>query len=682
MNDETRIAERRLESWKEIAEHLVRKTTTARRWEREEGLPVHRHTHNSRSSVYTYPSEIDAWRASRKVVPEPVPARPLWKIPAFGATMLLCLVMVGNGIRPKIVSAQQTGPGDRAVWTGQYVDLFGRVSPDGRYITYVDWWKTGGLMVHDVIENSDRPLTATPSPEWSQEAGYSTISKQGAQVAYSWNDAQNRQQLRVLPLVSKGLAEPRVLFTASEEVRFLSPLDWSPDGKWIAGTLARKDGTGQILLISTADGKVRGLKSVGWNVPERIFFSHDGKYIAYDLPADDTSDQRDIFVLAVDGSREIPAVVHPAQERLLGWSPDGSQLLFSSDRTGSVGLWSLKFSGGETQGLPELLRADIGSAFSLGLTASGSLYLYKQRTGRDTSIAPIDLAAGKLTGTPKNFVQGFLPGAQVPDWSPDGKLLAYSACGGDCLAIRAVDTGEVRRLPRRLLYTRDPRWSPDGRHLLVTGRDGKGRDGIYEVNAENGEASAVAYKDGLGGSPQWSPDGNKVYYQTRNSVILEKDLASGAEREVARHPLLSWQWALSPDGHHLVAQTKVDPVTKTSTLLLVSLADGRTRELLSGGPEHWMGLNHSIAWTPDSNAVLTLRMVGSKSELLRVPVDGSGVKKLDIDPDLWIRGGRASLDRGFTLSPDGRRIAFLMGNSSDEIWAVENLLPSPGKRGK
>src|SRR6476660_4074422 len=92
----------RLESWKEIAAYLQRQAKTVRRWEKEEGLPIHRHSHKSRSSVYAYPSEIDAWRASRRTVPEPVPAKPLWQRPAFALTLALCLVMVGNGIRPQV----------------------------------------------------------------------------------------------------------------------------------------------------------------------------------------------------------------------------------------------------------------------------------------------------------------------------------------------------------------------------------------------------------------------------------------------------------------------------------------------------------------------------------------------------------------------------------------------------
>ena len=53
----------RLESWKQIGAYLQRDARTARRWEKEEGLPVHRHGHRRGSSVYAFPSEIDAWRA-------------------------------------------------------------------------------------------------------------------------------------------------------------------------------------------------------------------------------------------------------------------------------------------------------------------------------------------------------------------------------------------------------------------------------------------------------------------------------------------------------------------------------------------------------------------------------------------------------------------------------------------
>jgi TolB-like protein len=54
----------RLDSWKEIAAYLNRSVRTVRRWEADEGLPVHRHMHRSLGTVYAYRSEIDRWRQS------------------------------------------------------------------------------------------------------------------------------------------------------------------------------------------------------------------------------------------------------------------------------------------------------------------------------------------------------------------------------------------------------------------------------------------------------------------------------------------------------------------------------------------------------------------------------------------------------------------------------------------
>ncbi|HEY4818450.1 MAG TPA: tetratricopeptide repeat protein [Candidatus Acidoferrum sp.] len=56
---------RRLESWKEIAAYLGRDVTTVRRWEKREGLPVHRLHHGKLGSIYAYTRELDTWRNQR-----------------------------------------------------------------------------------------------------------------------------------------------------------------------------------------------------------------------------------------------------------------------------------------------------------------------------------------------------------------------------------------------------------------------------------------------------------------------------------------------------------------------------------------------------------------------------------------------------------------------------------------
>jgi TolB-like protein/Tfp pilus assembly protein PilF len=60
-------SEVRLDSWKEIAAYLNRDVTTAQRWEKREGMPVHRHVHDKQGSVYAYSSELDVWLQTRRL---------------------------------------------------------------------------------------------------------------------------------------------------------------------------------------------------------------------------------------------------------------------------------------------------------------------------------------------------------------------------------------------------------------------------------------------------------------------------------------------------------------------------------------------------------------------------------------------------------------------------------------
>ncbi len=59
--------EERLDSWKEIATYLGRDVTTVQRWEKRERMPVHRHLHDKRGSVYASRPELDAWARSRNI---------------------------------------------------------------------------------------------------------------------------------------------------------------------------------------------------------------------------------------------------------------------------------------------------------------------------------------------------------------------------------------------------------------------------------------------------------------------------------------------------------------------------------------------------------------------------------------------------------------------------------------
>ena len=56
-----------LRPWKAIAAYLGCSIRSARRWEAEEELPVHRHMHKAQGRVFAYAHELDAWREQGEV---------------------------------------------------------------------------------------------------------------------------------------------------------------------------------------------------------------------------------------------------------------------------------------------------------------------------------------------------------------------------------------------------------------------------------------------------------------------------------------------------------------------------------------------------------------------------------------------------------------------------------------
>ena len=200
--DTGRPAEAQLESWKEIAAYLQRDVSTAMRWEKSEGLPVRRHRHRLRSSVYAYPSELDAWRAERApesgVRREPV----RWPRPmaAFAGTCVVALLVLMGGAGPNGGSAMAAGITTRQVWANRSMSPLA-VSYDGRFLAYNDW-ETGHIAVYDLRSGERRNMTTYGSyDEWSGEADFAAWSRDGSQLAYEWYGYSSGMDLRVLGLV-------------------------------------------------------------------------------------------------------------------------------------------------------------------------------------------------------------------------------------------------------------------------------------------------------------------------------------------------------------------------------------------------------------------------------------------------------------------------------------------------
>lgn len=562
---------------------------------------------------------------------------------------------------------------DRTVWT-RNPDMFGRVSADGRFISFTDWADFSNLALHDLRSNTDRPLTgnkgwADTDPNWG-EAQWSAVSPDGQYVAYTWFRAPKPPELRIVPVSGGGV--PRTLLTFNDGPPVA--VDWSPDGKLLAIALHKAD-AGQIMVVGVADGSTRPIAPDRLPETGRLFFSPDSRYLAFDLLAtadDDDRQQRDVFTLAVDGSRRTRAVSNPADDSVVGWAPDGKHLLFSSSRTTARSLWALPVADGRPlpQVEPLLLKPDIGSSLSLGVTRNGTLYLYKYVSDRDVKVARIDLDAGRLVGQPMHFSQGLLPDPWFPHWSPDGKYLAYPVRAEEYgLAIRSVETGEVRRL-LNLRKVQDLQWAPDGQSLIAKTEDSK-QEGVFQIDVRNGRRRFIVPTGG-GSFPRWSPDGTKIYYFARGA-IRERDLRTSAEREVFRHPLLQARnFEISPDGRRLAVILGVDQSSQTFSILTVPVTGGESRTVVQVPAAASIGAWYQLSWTPDSRGLLTARKSPAGAELWLVSTETGTARKLDIDVSGWSMAvGPFS---GFALSPDGRSIAFLMGKSDVEVWALENFL--------
>ncbi len=558
-------------------------------------------------------------------------------------------------------------PRVRTVWTGPNVDLFGQVSPDGTLLTYTDWTHTGNLMVHDLRTGADRALTTKKT--WDDgpgEAGWSTVSRDGKTVAYAWHVGKG-YEVRLIPL--DGSAPPRTLVPMQEDITFLNPFDWSSDGEWIAAGVQRKDGTGQVALIGTRNGTLRVLHSMEWKGPNRIFFSRDGRFVAFDRVGGDDQVQRDIVVMAVDASRAVTAVQHTADDRLVGWSPDGACLIFTSDRTGDEGLWALPIADGVPTGAPVLLRPSTGG-FSLGVTDDGRVFVHKGVGTRDVQVATLDLGAGRIDKA-RGFDRGFHFDARAPAFSPDGRSLAYQACGGECIAVRSVGTGEVRRIPS--FYSVDPRWSPDGTTFITAARDQRGRNGIFRVDVTTGAVVPIVLGPPFGAMPQWALDGRSVYYRN-GSRIIRRDIPGERDDEITNVSGLG-TFELSPDGRWIAVKAR-DNTTGTSKLLLMPAEGGTAVEWLTASKGEELGGLRQLVWTPDSAGILVTKRTQAGFEVWHLPRQGEP-RKLTVDVEGW--PVQRSFANAFSLSPDGRTVAFLVGTASQEVWSLENVLPGREK---
>jgi len=574
----------------------------------------------------------------------------------------------------------------RQVWSSSYMgSIAAAPSPDGRFLSYVDWGTGGDLVICDLHAGTTRRLTNEGSWEETVEFALSSRwSPDGKLIAYDWYNGES-QDVRV---IAREGGDPRVLVDHKYD-EWSQTYDWSPDGKQILMGLAKEDGTSQIVLVSAGDGATKVVKTfqkheLSSGYPGVARFSRDGQHIAYDRPQKENSLEHDIFLIAIDGSREVRLVAHPADDLLFGWPPDGKGILFASDRTGSLDMWFLPVSGGKAPGTPVLVKTGMERSAPLGFTQDGSFY-YTQRTWMyDIYDARVDIQSGRILEPPELIIKRHQGRNSWPEYSADGKYLAYlttrsqrfqSADHPNILRIRSLESGEEQEFPTTFKRLAAPRWSPDGRHVYVAATWDDFGMGIVSVNVENGELTPIvrAENPALIVGPEVSADGKDLIYERRDNRqepfrLLSRDLTTGVERLLyegdSQDPV---SFSVSPDGRRLAFINRGEK----KVLRVMPVSGGKPSELMRF--EESRSFWPMVEWTVDGKYILFTRLQTTKDKwgysLWRIPAEGGEPQELNL----------ASLSiNELDAHPDGQHIVFQSPGStikSPAIWVMENFLP-------
>lgn len=457
-------------------------------------------------------------------------------------------------------------------------DTYG-VSPDGRYLNYIDW-TAAELAVKDLKTGDTHNVTDRGT--WKHPIAFpdnSIWSPDSKQLAYFWY-TDNSTELRIVNIDGSG---DRLL---KKGIGFQTPwpIAWSPDGKFILALgkmpndTATDEETGHVLTVSVDDGSIRVIKQLEpWQTECCGDISPDSKYILYPLPQEEGKRINDLYLLAADGSSEELIVNNPAHDTDPVWRPDGKGIVFRSDRMGTQDLWALDIDNGKVEGKPRILKYNLGeNTFLLGFTKDESLFYSVKNFRSDIFIAGVNFNTGEILSEAAKISEIEGDRNAKPQWSPDGRYVVYVSWGSENskvlgarqnLIIYDTMSKKTRKLDTEIyfaggLFWSQPRWLPDGKSLLVHGRTRTDNlQGFFIVDVASGERTPLLVKERepmnlstpVGILPLLSKDGTHIYYLSGDRKnIIRKNLATKEEFKIIAGEDEIFQFRLSPDEARII----------------------------------------------------------------------------------------------------------------------------------
>jgi TolB protein len=184
--------------------------------------------------------------------------------------------------------------------------------------------------------------------------------------------------------------------------------------------------------------------------------------------------QLGIFIAAADGSDEHPLLPVPDTDYDPVWAPDGSSIVFTSERDGSTELYRVKPDGTGLERLTSDPAYDDQAAFS---PDGKQLVFVTTRNGGHALLWTLDLATHRAkpltSGTGGDF---------RPSWSPDGKWIAFSSGRASpfpfshgrwerlqlaCIYIIRPDGSAMKKITTSGDFCGSPKWMSDSRHVVA-----------------------------------------------------------------------------------------------------------------------------------------------------------------------------------------------------------------------
>lgn len=236
---------------------------------------------------------------------------------------------------------------------------------------------------------------------------------------------------------------------------------------------------------------------------------------------------RELWTVAPDGSEAVNVTRHPAADMGAQWSPDGSKIVFSSDRGGDFDLFAIAPDGAE---LTQLTTGPGDDEYPTWSPNGRRIAFVRGNVRRS-----YDIFVMLADGTRQRRIAAVSnSGVFALDWSPDGRRIAFTrrrssdvvnggGGGNDDIYTIRPDGSRLRpvvRTPRDEVYAT---WSPNGRWLAFT------RSICQSPGTDEEFCNADIYKVGMGRlnrvrrlttseefniTPSWSPDGTKIVYSS------------------------------------------------------------------------------------------------------------------------------------------------------------------------